>query len=214
MGRAGMLVRRMVALAIVVFAAGFGVFVSTAGETHVAPPAAADGIVVLTGGDHRLSEGMRLLGEGRARRLLISGVNRHTSREDLRKRSSLNNLLFDCCVDIGYEALDTAGNADEAQAWRKTWGFERIVLVTSRYHMPRSLMEFARAMPDAVFIPHTVGRGSGHDSFDAHGLRLLFSEYVKSVPSAVRYAFAKLVSPVLPAGSAPADASLRHRRPG
>ena len=78
---------------------------------------AADGIVVLTGGEHRLSEAARLLAEGRGKRLLISGANRMATREDLHRKSGLAPALFDCCVDIGYDALTTSGNAQETKAW-------------------------------------------------------------------------------------------------
>ena len=79
MARGGRYLTAAVAIVLFAFFGGFLVFASSI--AHYAPPAGlqADGIVVLTGGEHRLSEATRLLAEGRGKRLLISGVNRATT---------------------------------------------------------------------------------------------------------------------------------------
>jgi uncharacterized SAM-binding protein YcdF (DUF218 family) len=100
-----------------VFLAGFVVFASGVAKSTPAFVEHADGIVVLTGGSHRLPEAARLLADGRGNRLLISGANRMTSREDLHRKSGISREMFECCVDIGYEAQDTPGNADETMQW-------------------------------------------------------------------------------------------------
>ena len=51
----------------------------------------ADGIVVLTGGDNRLEAGAKLLSEGRAKRMLISGVNRKVTREEMQRLLGLDS---------------------------------------------------------------------------------------------------------------------------
>ena len=152
----------------------------------------ADGIVVLTGGELRVREGMRLLATGRARRLLISGVNVHTTRDELRRISGLDPLLFDCCVDIGYIALDTFGNAQETRAWARTWDFKRVIVVTSNYHMPRGLIEIGRVLPNLTLIAHpVVTRAFQADSWwrIARSTRVVVSEYLKYLPSVARYAY-------------------------
>ena len=73
----------------------------------------ADGIVVLTGGGQRIREAGKLLGAGRAKRLLVTGINQRTKPHQILKLSGLEKALFECCVDLGYEALDTVGNAAE-----------------------------------------------------------------------------------------------------
>lgn len=149
----------------------------------------ADGIVVLTGGDNRIVEGGRLLAEGRARRMLISGVNRKTRREDVQRVSGLSHEKFTCCVDLGYEALDTVGNADETRQWANSNNYSTLIVVTSTYHMPRGLAELALAMPDRKLIPHAVMPRS----FPVSGwwlhiatTRILFREYLKYIPAAAR----------------------------
>ena len=66
---------------------------------------------------------------------------------------------FDCCADLGYAAEDTRGNAQETKAWTEAHDFHSVLLVTARYHMPRSLQEFSTAMPGVAFTPYPVEQG-------------------------------------------------------
>ncbi|MBK8175866.1 MAG: YdcF family protein [Rhodospirillales bacterium] len=59
-------------------------------------------------------------------------------------------------IDAGYGAKNTQGNAEETAAWMHGHGYHSLRLVTGSYHMPRSLLEFHVALPDAVVIPHPV----------------------------------------------------------
>ena len=77
-------------VAALIWAAGLFAFADRVGRLTPAPlPAAADGVVVLTGAgsNARLDRGMAVLEAGLARRLLVSGVNREASREAMRFRS-------------------------------------------------------------------------------------------------------------------------------
>jgi uncharacterized SAM-binding protein YcdF (DUF218 family) len=127
---------------------------------HLTPaeePTSADGIVALTGGsDLRLKAGARLLGAGKARRLLVSGVNRAATRTDLWSVTGAPKPLFDCCVDLGFTAADTLGNARESAAWARSMGFKSLILVTADYHMPRALIELRATMPGAIITPYPV----------------------------------------------------------
>ncbi|MEL6375123.1 MAG: YdcF family protein, partial [Pseudomonadota bacterium] len=86
-----------IAVVLVALFVGFLLFATTI--TRAAPRGAvhADGIVVLTGGEFRILEAVKLLAKGRARRLLISGVNRRTSKEQLRRLTGRGDGLFECC---------------------------------------------------------------------------------------------------------------------
>lgn len=195
-----------------------GLIVFSSYVTHYRTPtvderiaADADGIVVLTGGERRVTEALHVFAEGRARRLLISGVNTVASKEDFKRRVPLAPTLFECCIDIGYDALDTIGNAEETRAWRSAWGFRRLLVVTSNYHMPRSLLELARAMPDVELVPHPViPRQFRSDSWwlDAATARAYATEYLKFLTSLVRFASARaaqaITEPARPELEAPA----------
>jgi uncharacterized SAM-binding protein YcdF (DUF218 family) len=208
-----------------VFALFAGLIVFAASISHYTPRTAdadarpADAIVVLTGGEQRIREAVRLFGEGGARRLLISGVNRNTTREELRRKAELPAVLFECCIDIGYAALDTIGNAEEAKAWAHTWGFSKIVVVTSNYHMPRGLTELARAMPDIQLVAHPViSRNYQAEMWwlNAAAVRLIVSEYAKFLPTAARFAAARMFGPSendAATGTRAADAAIEPARP-
>lgn len=195
MARGGKIIAGAAGGLIFVFIGGFVVFASTIAHYAPAVRPQADGIVVLTGGQHRLSEAARLLTEKRGQRLLISGVNRVTTREDLFRTSGLSAENFNCCVDIGYAAHDTSGNADETKAWTKAHRFKKVIIVTSSYHMPRSMTELGRAIPHVVLIPYpVVSKNFRTERWWMHAAtaRLLFWEYLKFLPSAARFGVARL----------------------
>ena len=192
--RGGRYLAGAVAVALFAFFGGFVIFASSIAHYAPAVGLQADGIVVLTGGEHRLSEAARLLAEGRGTRLLISGVNRATTRHDLHRKSGLSTAMFER-VDVGYAAHDTSGNADETKAWAAAHGFSRLIIVTSSYHMPRSLIELGRAMPATALVPYPVVSGNFRtERWWMHGAtaRLLFFEYLKFLPSAARFCVARL----------------------
>ncbi|MDJ0947871.1 MAG: YdcF family protein [Alphaproteobacteria bacterium] len=120
------------------------------------PGATTDVIVVLTGGSERLKEGFRLLAEQKAKKLFISGVYRGVEVEQLLGLSRAAPDNISCCVVLGHAASDTRGNATETARWVLDQGHASIRLVTADYHMPRSLFEFRRTMPQIRIIPHPV----------------------------------------------------------
>ncbi|MFK7903069.1 MAG: YdcF family protein [Nitratireductor sp.] len=115
-----------------------------------------DGIVVLTGGENRLKTAFTLLDAKVAKRLLISGVHENTSKHTIFKTLGYSNPSSTCCVDIDKVALNTKGNAAEAAKWAKTLNFKSLTIVTSDYHMMRSLFEFRQALPNVELVAHPV----------------------------------------------------------
>ncbi len=137
---------------------GFVAFVAVVGRAAAPdPPPRAHAIVALTGGSQeRLTTGVRLLAEGRAERLLISGVDRAVRDHELFAVIDAPDRLAACCIDLGRAAEDTLGNASETAAWARARSFRRIILVTDDYHMPRSVAEMHIALPEAEVIPYPV----------------------------------------------------------
>jgi len=182
--------------ALSLLALGFILFATVVTRPPAPGDPRADGIVVLTGESRRIAEGARLLNEGRAQRMLISGVYRRTGKRALLKISGLSEQKFDCCVDVGYTALDTAGNADEARTWATRRGYDTLIVVTASYHMPRSLAELSLALPTAHLIPHPVMPKSFPTArwwLKPSVTRLLLSEYLKFLPSAAHLTVARLM---------------------
>ncbi len=136
---------------------GFGYFTLTLPEAvpEGATPK-SDGIIVLTGGAGRLEAGLALLEAKVADRMLISGVNPVVEPRELSALTGTEEALFTCCVDLDRAAPNTAGNATESNLWAEAHGYSTLVLVTADYHMPRSLILFRRAMPQATIFAHPV----------------------------------------------------------
>lgn len=174
--------------------AGFFAFSSLVTSSADGNIRSGDAIVVLTGGDARIPEAVKLLTQGKGHRLLISGVNPVTTRSELASLAPNSKRWFRCCIDVGQEARDTVGNAAETKEWAKKRGFKSLVVVTAAYHMPRSLAELRRALPDVAFIPYPVRPRNLHlDEWWSHqgSLQLLAMEYMKFVPALGRCVLAE-----------------------
>jgi len=127
------------------------------GYTPAEEPARADAIVALTGPSaERVNAAIRLLEQDKGERVLISGVNREVRRQELRALTPGSTRLFNCCVDLGFEAEDTIGNAQEIAAWADAKGYDSLIVVTSDYHMPRALTEIRAASPGLELTPYAV----------------------------------------------------------
>ena len=125
--------------------------------SHLAPqPGATDAIVVLTGGSERVAEGVALLAEGSARLLFVSGVPEGVTGEAVLNGAGAGPGALLPRIVFGHSAQDTAGNAAETAQWARREGVRSLRLVTANYHMPRSLIEFRRAMPGVAILPHPV----------------------------------------------------------
>jgi uncharacterized SAM-binding protein YcdF (DUF218 family) len=183
---------RLVALGAVALATGFAFFIWLLPSEQVALNRNADGIVVLTGGSSRVSDGLELLSSGRGKRLLITGVNTGTTTGQLAHEAVNYDRFFACCVDLDYSALNTLGNAIQARRWALEHGFQSLIVVTSAYHMPRALAELSHQLPDVALIPYPVV----YDQFriepwwsNGTTTRLVLSEYLKYLAAKVRMRF-------------------------
>ncbi|WP_339862806.1 YdcF family protein [Paremcibacter congregatus] len=148
----------LILLVAVVWTGGFFYYIY--GLSQVAAPdnQKTDGIVVLTGGKDRLRESARLLQEGLAARLFISGVNVKVTTAELIGVLGVPDSLAECCIESGKQARNTVGNAEEIAAWVARRKLTSIRVVTSLEHMPRTLLEMRRVMPNLAMVSHPVGQ--------------------------------------------------------
>ncbi|WP_166652533.1 YdcF family protein [Enterovirga rhinocerotis] len=170
------------------FAGGFGVFVWSLDRSESEPAMAADAIVALTGGQGRVEDALQLLAQGWGTRLLITGVNERTSRDSILALSPALRGIVDCCVDLDYRARNTVDNAAEIRRWVEERGFRSLIVVTSYYHLPRTLAELNEALPGVRKIPHAVvgtRTGEAWDATLARG-RVILMEYMKFLAVSVR----------------------------
>jgi uncharacterized SAM-binding protein YcdF (DUF218 family) len=144
----------------------FAVLLPKAGDDRL-----TDGIVVLTGGAKRMERGIDLLERGRARRMLVSGVDRTVRPGELAAHYGDRQKLFDCCIDLGRESVDTRSNAEETANWIRRHKFRSVRLVTTDWHMPRAEFELARQTRGLVVVPDAI---QSNPDF-----RQLFTEYNK-----------------------------------
>jgi uncharacterized SAM-binding protein YcdF (DUF218 family) len=135
---------------------GFAWFVGSSWWVGVDRASPTDAIVVLTGGKARLETGLALLASGKAGKLFVSGVNPAVDRDTLLRALGPTAKREACCIVLGHAADNTVGNALETAAWMQQEGYRSLRLVTSWYHMHRSLLEFHRAMPRVRVVAHPV----------------------------------------------------------
>lgn len=138
---------------------------------------ATDGIVIFTGGKTRIHVALSLFESGKGRFLLISGVNPDSTLPQM-----ISGLPHKSRITLGYEARDTVGNAAETALWAYKNNIKSIRLITSNYHMPRSLFELRRTLPDVKILPHPVVAKSFLESkwwLEPKTLTLVVQEYNK-----------------------------------
>lgn len=146
---------------ILVLLIGFwavGLFIFASYIPEPAPESArrTDAIVVLTGGSGRVSAGLALLEGGKAEKLFVSGVYRGVDVAALLKVARQMPQDMEWRIALGYSADNTVGNARETAEWMRRQRYRSLRLVTASYHMPRSMLEFRRAMPDVDIVIHPV----------------------------------------------------------
>ena len=151
------MIARLLAFVAILYGLGFALFAVTLGTPADADTPRVDAIIAITGGKGRIEHGVKLLAEGRAKRLLIAGADPSVRKADLVHRLDAPKKLFDCCIDLGSESVDTRSNAEEAKRWLDRRRFRSVRLVTSDWHMRRARYEFNRQLDcDIDIVPDAV----------------------------------------------------------
>ena len=165
--------------ALVLWVVGFAVFSISA---LIASPQkkdhTTDAIVVLTGGQNRVDQGLILFAEGKASHLFISGVHPDVKKREITKLWGGETSLPPCCISLGKKATTTTENAVETAEWASKNDIQSIRLVTSNYHMARAKLELSSTMPDVNIYTHPI-KQDDLDTAEQRIWELLFSEYHK-----------------------------------
>ena len=148
------------------------------------------GIAVLTGGRKRIAKGLELLDEGKGQRMLISGVSDGVTIQDIAEHEGIT-LYDDMPIDLGYKARTTVGNALEIKDWVDKHKYQKLIAVTSFYHIPRSLLELKYAMPYMDIRFHAVSSGYVQKQWWKHwgSFCFLAAEYCKYLAVKLKYVF-------------------------
>lgn len=178
----GFLTMAVGAAGAVLLGAGFCWFYLNIPSEEVTLDGKADGIVVLTGAATRIPDAIELLAVERGKRLLISGVHRDTRAREIARLTPLYSKYFSCCIDLDRSALNTFGNALETKRWAREHNFNSLIVVTSNWHMQRSIAELKHQLPDVTLIAFPVISPRVKDEpwwSNIDTARLLFAEYLK-----------------------------------
>ena len=186
-------------LVFMAWAAGFAWFISQVPRQPSSDTQHTDAIVALTGGKGRIEYGVKLLKEGRASHLLISGVEEGITPGGLKAlhQVSIDDLTANgnAMITLGHEARNTIGNALETAQFMRREHLQSLRLVTSNYHMPRALSELRYQMPDIIIIPDPVIPADVNVanwwSMDSSTL-ILLSEYHKMIAASLRHSLLRL----------------------
>src|SRR3546814_18269457 len=90
--------------------------------------------------------------------MLISGVDRDVRPRELAVAYNAPEKLFDCCITLGHEAIDTRSNAIETAHWIERRGYRTVRLITKDWHMRRARFELNQALPQGFAIHITAVR--------------------------------------------------------
>tara|TARA_Y100000814_G_scaffold286821_1_gene256278 strand:+ start:1020 stop:1622 length:603 start_codon:yes stop_codon:yes gene_type:complete len=171
-------------LLLILWSVGLVWFADQTKDTKEDRHTQTDAIIVLTGGTGRLQTGLELLNAGLSKQLFVTGVAAGLEPKDVFDLSEFESVDFSCCITFGHNALNTAENASETAHWAKLNNINSFRIVTGSYHMPRSMLEFRRKMPESILVAHPVY--PDHVKVDGWWFhrgtaRLIMTEYAKSL---------------------------------
>ena len=166
--------RRLLAVLLIAWMIGFVWF--AAALPQPAGDVRTDAIIVPTGGPGRIQRGVEVLSAEQARAMLVTGVSTQVRASEFAAEFDVPMQLMECCVTLGFDAIDTRGNARETSRWVEENGHETLRLVTTDWHMRRAASELERTLPEGVRVVRDAVRSEP-------SLGTLFLEYHKLLAS-------------------------------
>ena len=137
-----------------------------------------DGIAVLTGGKGRINLGIELFNKNKNLRLIISGVDKKVSDKSILP----NDIKNKSSITIDKASESTYQNAKIINEWVSKYKLQNITIITSYYHMPRSMMLMQLFAPTINFYAYPVEKkASNKTPFRKNILYYFFltEEYIK-----------------------------------
>lgn len=174
----------------IIWLSGFCLFNRKINSYEIDYKTKTDAIIALTGGKNRIAESIKILNEGLSDKLFISGVSEKTSIKDIQRVAGIK-ALDESKITLGKKAHNTIENASETFEWIKANKVNSIRLVTSYYHIPRSMQEFKLYGLRKKITPHPVySQNVVHDWWKNWGtFKLIASEYNKYAVVYIRNIF-------------------------
>ena len=166
------MIRRIIAIPLIVWALGFVLFAITLPQPL--DLTRTDAIVVPTGSGGRIQRGLEMLQRGAAEQMLVTGVDVSVQPEEFQAEFDVPDRQMQCCVELGFSALDTRGNARETADWMQSQDYTSLRLVTADWHMRRAAVELEDQLPQNITIVRDAVRSEA-------SLSTLFVEYHKFI---------------------------------
>ena len=164
------MIRRAISLLAIVWALGFLYFAIVLPQPLAL--AKSDAIVVPTGSGGRIARGLELLNQGGGKQMLVTGVDTNVTPQEFQIEYQVSDRLMDCCITLGFSALDTRGNARETAEWMAERQYNSLRLVTADWHMRRAALELTDQLPEGIRVSRDAVRAEV-------SLWTLFVEYNK-----------------------------------
>ena len=161
---------------------GFVIFLKKIHYNQVNFNYKTDGIAVLTGGKGRINLGLELFNKNKNLKLIISGVDKKVSDKSIIP----NNLKNKSSITIDKDSESTYQNAKIINKWTSKYKLQNVTIITSYYHMPRSMMLIQSLTPTINFYAYPVEKKiSNKISFRENILYYFFltEEYIKYLVS-------------------------------
>ena len=131
---------------------GFVIFFSKINYNQVSFNYQTDGIAVLTGGKGRINLGLELFYKNKNLKLIISGVDKKVSDKSIIP----SNLKNKSSITIDKVSESTYENAKIINEWTFKHKLQNVTVITSYYHMPRSMMLIKSLTPTINFYAYPV----------------------------------------------------------
>lgn len=144
------MIRRLISVVFLAWALGFLWF--TVALPEPADNVETDAVIVPTGGAGRIAQGLAVLDAGLAEKMLVTGVDREVTAAEFALEFEVDQERLECCVTLGFAAVDTRSNAAETAQWVEDEGVTSLRLVTTDWHMKRAAGELARKLPSDVRV--------------------------------------------------------------
>ena len=164
------MLKRLVSLVLLAWLAGFAWFAMALPQPREGGK--TDAVIVLTGGEGRISRGLEALRKGWSKRMLVAGVDREVKPREFAAQYRVSAATMACCVTLGFESVDTRSNGREAARWIAKNKFASIRLITTDWHMRRAAYELDLTIPDGVAVTRDAVASQP-------SLETLFEEYHK-----------------------------------
>ncbi|GAA4641576.1 YdcF family protein [Pontixanthobacter gangjinensis] len=168
------MIRRILALAAIIWFVGFGWFTIALPEPVSGVKTTA--VIVPTGAAGRIEHGLKVLANGEAKTMLVTGVDPEVKPGEFAAQFEVPMDVMQCCVELGFSAVDTRGNATETAEWVKQGKVKSLRLVTTDWHMRRAAYELRQTIPGDVKVVEDAVPSEP-------SLRILFLEYHKYLAS-------------------------------